>query len=183
MRFFFFLFGVVYFLFNNKVNACDCIRGSVSFAVMNSDLILEGKIISREIYNFSDSTRFFQHPEDPDYNHPRYMSKSIAKYKFVVGELLKKGASGDTITIFTELSLSQCGFVFDTGQHYIVYLKEIHPVKIGSRNYFPFTIHKNDYATSNCGTRNVLFNQEEIEEVKKHLQIKNKNVRSKTHSR
>lgn len=161
-------FLIVLIFHQNNVLACDCGKGSIQYGIENNYLVVEGNIISKENFNFNDSSRYFQAPDDTDYNNPKYIPKTIAKYKLVVKKLFKGEIFNDTIVLFSALSVNNCGFEFEVGKRYIVYANKIKPIKVGNRFYSPFQVNINEFSTSRC-SRNCLYEQNEIDEIKNYI--------------
>lgn len=102
---------VLYFvLFSNFSNACDCIETiSLESEIAKADVIISGKIISRE---------FFTKKNDKVPNN----IYSQVKYKILVKAILKGKSKNKILTILTGRNGgSDFGYQFQLGKNYIIY--------------------------------------------------------------
>lgn len=168
MKFLFCLFGVSGFVFSNKTIACDCSRGSVEYAAKNTAFIAAGKILSKELFYFLDSTKIKRYADDTINSKYHRIPRGTFKYKFLIVELIKGKISSDTITIFSQRYSDMCGYIFDVDSSYIVYNSEFAVPQINGRNYYPFKMKENEFFVTRC-SRTMPFNQVEIDELRKYL--------------
>lgn len=100
-------------LFTHYSFACSCIgKSSIRKEMEHKDVVFVGKVISREIYQQTDTLL----TEDSN-----RLSFKKAKYRILVTERLKGEIKTDTLTVFTGLGNGDCGVNFKLGENYIIY--------------------------------------------------------------
>lgn len=116
-----------------KSYSCDCVGiASLKKSIEESDIIVSGIVISKSI----DTVRKFLQTELPanisPYNKSIF-SHTIAKYKVIIKKLYQGEISSDTITIYSGLYSSECGYTFNIWEEYkkhIFFVKQtILPIK------------------------------------------------------
>jgi len=123
------LFTIISLLFSTISISCTCNGvNTVKKEVHQSDIVVIGKVFSKQAVSFSDSTL------NSD-NKTIYLNK----YSVVIDQIYKGKVSKDTITIYTGPSSPSCGFNFKVGQKYIVYgnMKTYYPNSMWSCLIFP----------------------------------------------
>ena len=137
----------------NQIIACDCpTQPTVKDAIKNSDIVITGKIISKEMINTKDTT-----------TNSMPFDRTEMKYTIVVAHKHKGEFKSDTLTIITGTGGGDCGFGFEVGKKYIIYGSNDR----NNNSQKPKKILKNTYWTNIC-TRTVLYNDKEFQEIKKY---------------
>ncbi len=148
------LFTLITLIFTsifNQIIACDCpTQATVKDAIKNSDIVITGKVISKEMINTKDTT-----------TNSMPFEITEVKYTIVVVHKHKGEFKNDTLTIITGTGGGDCGFGFEVGKKYIVYGSN----DKNSSSHKPRKILKNTYWTNIC-TRTVLYNDKEFKEIK-----------------
>lgn len=143
---------LLFTIVTNPTVACDCVgRATVEEGVKSSDLVVTGKIISKEIILTNDTIDFGL-KEDSTKN-ILILPINKAKYKLIVLKKFKGNLQQDTLTIITGVGGGDCGFEFTVGQKYIIYAQKIKS---------PW----DTYHTNTC-SRTVSYDTKEIEAIKK----------------
>ena len=159
-------------LFSIGTYACSCIgESSVKGGIKQSDIVVSGKIISKEQVTLFDSTvaKLFGNDSLEMKGFPYELV--VAKYQLVVTNKFKGKITSDTIEIYTGLGGGDCGVRFRVGEEYIVYGND--ETYMGQvNNDWPFPKGKNIYWTNIC-TRTMIKNNHEIFEIEKVVGKKN----------
>ncbi|MEW5677260.1 hypothetical protein ABGT15_13175 [Flavobacterium enshiense] len=131
-------------LFSSLSFACSCITANRENAVINTDVIISGKILSQE--NLS-----VKNKRDRDF------TATVTKYTVLVIENLKGKLKKDIITIYG--AASNCAYNFQVGESYIIFAiyKNRHLTDSKKVKKFIFT---------NKCTRTAKFDEQEIEKIK-----------------
>ncbi|WP_196888377.1 hypothetical protein [Aureivirga sp. CE67] len=161
------LFILVFFLINTGIYACTCIgKRTFKKEIKNSDAVLVGKIISKELITLVDSTAIKMFANDNIIAKGPLYETVIAKYELLLTSKYKGNTTTDTIVIYTGLGNGDCGVHFKIGRNYVVYSKS--ETYFGQKyNDWPFPKGKNIYWTNTC-SRATLEIEKEIQEIEKH---------------
>lgn len=144
---------ILFIAFTTKVYACDCKgKKSVKEEFKLSKSVISGRVISREEVVVTDTTI-----EKSTKNSRN--GRLIVKYTFLISEKYKGEFSSNTITIYTGIGESDCGFQFELGGNYIVYGID------GIYNDRIFTDKESSLWTINC-LRTRKYEKKEIEQIK-----------------
>ncbi len=135
----------------NSSFACSCIgKSKMKREVNNVNVLLTGKIISREIYK--------------DETYPR-MNLSKVVFKVLVMEKLKGKIATDTITLYTGMGSGDCGIQFRIGKSYIIYANY-------DDEHFNSGIKVPKFLSTNICTRTIEFEIKEYNRIKKYVKRK-----------
>lgn len=166
------LISLLCFISYNSI-ACSCIgQRTIQEEIRNSDVLVVGTILNKEILQLTDSTMLKLFPNDTTLSTSPLSRMVIARYNLLVLDIYKGKITKDTITIFTGLGGGDCGFRFENGKKYIIYGdKETYYGQMN--NDFNFTKTRNVYWTNIC-TRTTSYFQSEIDEIDKFVNKKKK---------
>lgn len=156
------------------VYSCDCQgESTVKGGLESSDIVLVGKIISKQVVRIIDSTIHEILPNDTLWKSlPPYQTK-FTRFELLVRDFYKGKISKDTVSILTGLSGRDCGIRFKIGENYIVYGNKDSYFR-GVIKEINFRFAENVYWTNSC-TRTMLFYQSEIDEIEKYAKKKTRN--------
>lgn len=146
------------------VSACTCAdKRPVNSAIMISDAVIVGTIISKEIITITEPF-----PYDSLFD-ATWLQSWKARYEFRVERTYKGVVTQDTVILYTGTGDWDCGNEFTIGEKYIVYgynTTEEYKDKNWSCRYKLF--EQNIFWTNVC-TRTTKFNTIEIDEIEKVL--------------
>ncbi|WP_417612364.1 hypothetical protein [Owenweeksia hongkongensis] len=154
-----------FFLVITEAFACSCIGGkrTVREEIKNSDAVIVGEIISKELVTITDSTLLGLFNNDSLSTKGFPYEISIAKYQLILSAKYKGKISKDTIEIYTGVGGGDCGVNFEVGKDYVIY--GTNRTYFGQdNNDWPFPKGKNILWTDIC-SRTTLENQQEIAEI------------------
>ena len=134
---------------SSSIYSCSCIgKSKLKIATLQTDAILTGKIISKEIFEIRLDS-FSQ------------LTISQAKYQVLISERLKGSIYRDTIEIITGIGNGDCGVKFNTGEKYLLYLTFKDEIIRGEK--VPY------YLTTNVCTRTKMYDEREVIKIRKIL--------------
>jgi hypothetical protein len=145
--------------------ACTCIgERTVKEEIKLSDVIVTGKIISRDYITLLDSEAVeFSGRENAS---PSDYPITVARYKLLIYSSYKGKKVADTLEVYTGTGHGDCGVSFEVGKEYIVYgQKETY---FGQENNgWVFPAGKNIIWTNVC-SRTTAWNGAEIQEIERY---------------
>ena len=155
-----------FLLISSGIYACSCIgRHTVKEEIRNSDAVLLGTVISKDLVRLVDSNAIKMHALEDSPTKGLYETV-VAKYQLVLTSKYKGKTSTDTVEIYTGLGNGDCGVRFEIGKNYIIYGSN--STYLGQlNNDTPYPKGKNIFWTNTC-SRTTLENQKEIQEIEKH---------------
>lgn len=94
--------------------ACTCEEVSASQHFVNAQSVFTGKVVSRKVILFNDTTRI---------NNTKYylILDSVYKVTFRVRHQYKGLEYTDTLSVITPAGIGECGYKFIVGKSYLVY--------------------------------------------------------------
>jgi len=151
--------------------ACSCMGTSpLDEAIQNSDVVFTGTVIDKQLVVLKSQELLEMFPEDTAFLNSPMASIAVYRYSFTWLEIFKGDISKDTIAIYTGTGGGDCGYLFETGGKYIVY--GIDETYFGqANNGFDYPAGENVFWTNIC-FRTGLYNKEEVEEIRKHMDKK-----------
>jgi hypothetical protein len=131
--------------------ACSCIGGkNVHRAIEKSDVVLTGKIVSRDVIVVQDSTL------------PSCLILRRAEYTVCVGTVYKGKPIKDTIRLITGMGHGDCGYKFRIGSDYIIYAER-------KTNYFESGTTVPPFLYTDICTGTTLTNRKERRLIKRYV--------------
>ncbi|WP_185146692.1 hypothetical protein [Chryseobacterium sp.] len=95
-------------LFSSDALACTCVRSSREGAIINSDVIISGKILSERTIRVKTEA------------YPQNRSSLVKKYSVLVTEKFKGTLRKRKILLYG--SLGNCAYNFRVGENYLIYM-------------------------------------------------------------
>ncbi|UKN01992.1 hypothetical protein K6119_00490 [Paracrocinitomix mangrovi] len=143
---------------------------TVQEGIKQSDHVFTARIISVDTIQLIDSVQIRDKINGIDVIRERGKpTLQIAHYKLVVNEVFKGNLKKDTIDLYTDNQVSNCGFRFILNQDYIVYATNFNMqlLDAGVADYYP-KLNKAVIWT-NCNSRTRKRSQSEIKRIKANL--------------
>lgn len=129
--------------------ACSCIgENSVKQELKKSDVVLLGKILSKDIIIINDD------------NLPVGFELRRVKYSILVEKAYKGQAVRDTVELITGVGNGDCGYKFQIDSVYIIYSKY-------SNKYFPGGSAIDPFLYTDVCTRTKPFDKRELREIRR----------------
>ena len=151
----------------NEAFACTCIgESSVKSAIKSSDVVLNGRILTKETFAIYDSS-------DIEMFHVDSMSSNATpeqifmKYVLAVDEVFKGKRNLKEIEIISGVGGGDCGNNFDVGKDYIIYGSKQSYFGNNNEHKAP-SENKNVFWTNIC-TRTQELHSKEIEQIRSEL--------------
>lgn len=158
-KFIFAIFLIIYTM--NHVSACSCIgQSTVEVSVKGAEAVLVGKIVSKQVLTFTDSSILDYFPNDTILIKTSLYQYKIAQYRFLVHDSYKGKIKTDTVDIYTGMGGGDCGVHFEIGDRYIVYGYSL-------RRNWKQLAGQNGYWTDIC-TRTCNYSRKEINQIEKY---------------
>ena len=163
---------------SGRLFACSCIgQRTVEEEIKNSDAVVVGTVLSKQLITLTDSTMLKMFPNDTTMRNSPMSEMTIARYDILVHDIYKGKITSDTLTIYTGLGGGDCGIRFEVGKKYIVYGEN--ETYFGQvNNDFKFPKAKNTFWTYSC-LRTTSYFQDEFTEIEKFAKKQKRKTENK----
>ena len=131
-------------LSSNLSFACSCITAGLDNSVIHAEVIITGKIISRE-------NVLVKSKRDEDFG------STVAKYTILVTEKIKGNLKKNIVTVYGDAS--NCAYTFQVGENYIIYAIYHNKHMYDSKKVKKFLF------TNKC-TRTARFDSQEVDKIR-----------------
>jgi hypothetical protein len=151
-------------LFNaSSVFSCTCVgEENITSGIKNSDIIISGVVISKQIFTIKDTINKFGSSSQPIYD---IFEDTRIKYEIMVETVFKGKQIKNNISIITGDGNGDCGYNFKVGEKYIVY------ANLKNKLATEEPIRERFYYTNVC-KRTKTINQNEIDQLLRYKKYK-----------
>lgn len=162
MKNFFIVLILLFFLIPQRLESCSCIMPTISESFVGSEVVLTGKVVSKELVGLYKS---YLIKIDTSINNPINDFTLINRY-YVLIEKCYKGllTSRDTIVIYSGRGGGDCGVLLEMGKEYIIYAQR--KSYLQDNGVVTYPVGDKVLWTNTC-TRTNLIDQKEITAIEK----------------